>query len=125
MDSPISGSPPPTAYSSVAGSATNAGRESVRARKDFPYSPNGSNGVGPKSLPATRRHSGDHEEVSAATPPSATASASPGLNMHSAAPASRGEDSLSSHLERLRLNAQAAKNGAYNGGVSPIGFREG
>ena len=37
----------------------------------------------------------------------------------------RGEDSLSSHLERLRLNAQAAKNGAQNGGVGAIGSRDG
>lgn len=37
----------------------------------------------------------------------------------------KGEESLSATLERLRLNAQAAKNGAQNGGAGAIGSRDG
>lgn len=75
-----------------------------------------------KSLPTTRRHSGEQSQQQSSDSPAA-----PGASSVTAAgiASARREDSLSADLERLRLNAQAAVNGAQNGGagngMGPIG----
>lgn len=53
----------------------------------------------------------------------AAPSAANGANGNGIASGPRGEESLSATLERLRLNAQAAKNGAQNGSAGAIGSR--
>lgn len=59
------------------------------------------------------------------SPPSSSGGANANANANGAGIASgpRGEESLSATLERLRLNAQAAKHGAQNGGAGAIGSR--
>ena len=75
---------------------------------------------GHKSLPGSTRRASDAASASASPAPGTAAAA--GLPPVTSAP--RGEDSLSATLERLRLNAQAAKNGAAaaaaaGGGAGP------
>lgn len=99
-----------TAVEGAVAVPASAGGNAAKPRTEFATSPNSA-----KSLPATRRHSGEQ----------ASAAASNAANGPAPTQSTGSTETLSSHLERLRLNAQAAKNGAQNGGVGAIGSRDG
>ena len=118
---------------------TRAGRLIVLAplaAEDTKSTSNVNGGVGlggAKSMPGTRRHSGDASKAATANGASSSDVNTSGSIPAIAGPAAasglppvttqpRGEDSLSATLERLRLNAQAAKNGAQNGGQGAGGI---
>ena len=104
--------------SSPASPPSNGDIGSGRSATDAAAASNGATSA--KSMPSTRRHSGEH--VAGSANGQQTGSAAGGMPAIGSVPR---EDSLSADLERLRLNAQAAKNGAQNGGIGAIGSRDG